>query len=87
MLSEPWAEKVSALPSRFSDLATLLISFDQMRQDRSFSMGQRIPVSVILNYNKEDGTYSIDADKSFDATSESNILADYVSRFFFRPCR
>lgn len=42
-------------------------------------MGQQLPVSVILNYNKQDGTYSIDADKSFDATIDSNVLADYVS--------
>lgn len=42
-------------------------------------MGQQLPVSVILNYDAQEGTYSIDADKSFDATSESNVLSQYVS--------
>ena len=40
-------------------------------------MGQQLPVSVVLNHEGE-GNYSIDADKSFDATSDSNVLADYV---------
>lgn len=39
-------------------------------------MGQKLPVSVVLRY--EDGRYAIDADKSFDPTNGSNVLADYV---------
>ncbi|GAA5861279.1 hypothetical protein JCM3774_002252 [Rhodotorula dairenensis] len=43
--------------------------------NRDFSMGQKLPVSVILRY--ENGRYAIDADKSFDPTNGSNVLADY----------
>ncbi|GAA6059785.1 hypothetical protein JCM10212_003680 [Sporobolomyces blumeae] len=53
-----------------------MLSESWQDQSRNFTMGQQMPVSVILNH-EEDGTYSIDADKSFDATSESNVLADY----------
>lgn len=42
-------------------------------------MGQQLPASVVLRYNN--GRYSIDADKSFDAGIESNILAHYVRAF------
>ncbi|GAA6046407.1 hypothetical protein JCM3770_004903 [Rhodotorula araucariae] len=42
---------------------------------RDFSMGQRLPASVVLRHT--DGRYSIDADKSFDAGIETNILASY----------
>ncbi|TKA57718.1 hypothetical protein B0A53_00867 [Rhodotorula sp. CCFEE 5036] len=45
------------------------------KQNRDFSMGQKLPVSVVLRY--EDGRYAIDADKSFDPTNGSNVLADY----------
>ncbi|KAK4055596.1 hypothetical protein OIV83_000142 [Microbotryomycetes sp. JL201] len=43
--------------------------------DDDFSMGQKLPASVVLNL--QDGVYAIDADKSMDATSDSNILAEY----------
>lgn len=43
--------------------------------NRDFSMGQKLPVSVVLRY--KDGRYAIDADKSFDPTNGSNVLADY----------
>ncbi|GAA5987092.1 hypothetical protein JCM10908_001022 [Rhodotorula pacifica] len=43
--------------------------------NRDFSMGQKLPVSVVLRY--ENGRYAIDADKSFDPTNGSNVLADY----------
>ncbi|GAA5914716.1 hypothetical protein JCM6882_002721 [Rhodosporidiobolus microsporus] len=56
-------------------LNTDMLSADFRDMDRSFSMGQQLPVSVVLNYN--DGRYAIDADKSFDTTINSNILADY----------
>lgn len=49
-------------------------------------MGQQLPVSVVLNYR--DGKYAIDADKSFDASSNANILSEYVRsqlpRLFFQ---
>lgn len=45
-------------------------------QDRGFSMGQKIPASVVMHY--ADGRYAIDADKSMDHGIETNILATYV---------
>ena len=45
-------------------------------QPKTFTMGQKLPVSVILHY--KDGRYSIDADKSIDLTSDSNVLGAYV---------
>ncbi|BGP15123.1 hypothetical protein JCM10213_006544 [Rhodosporidiobolus nylandii] len=50
-----------------------MLSAEWQDMDRGFSMGQQIPVSVILHH--DNGRYSIDADKSFDQAS--NILADY----------
>ncbi|KAI5475994.1 hypothetical protein MNV49_000507 [Pseudohyphozyma bogoriensis] len=41
----------------------------------SFTLGQRLPASVILNW--KDGHYAIDADKSLDAASDLNPLAQY----------
>ncbi|GAA5863188.1 hypothetical protein JCM1840_002506 [Sporobolomyces johnsonii] len=52
-----------------------MMSESYQQKDSGFSMGQRLPVSVVLNYR--DGRYAIDADKSFDMTTDSNILADY----------
>ncbi|GAA6042513.1 hypothetical protein JCM8097_004639 [Rhodosporidiobolus ruineniae] len=43
--------------------------------DRDFSMGQKLPVSVVLHH--DNGRYAIDADKSFDAGIDQNILAHY----------
>ncbi|GAA5964828.1 hypothetical protein JCM3765_005794 [Sporobolomyces pararoseus] len=63
--------------SKGKEVNTSMLSEPWAEKDRSFSMGQQLPVSVVLNYNQQDGSYSIDADKSFDATSESNVLADY----------
>ncbi|GAA5927239.1 Pet127p [Sporobolomyces koalae] len=63
--------------SKGKEVNTSMLSEPWSEKDRAFSMGQQLPVSVILNYNAETGTYSIDADKSFDATSDSNVLADY----------
>ncbi|GAA5892331.1 uncharacterized protein JCM6883_007321 [Sporobolomyces salmoneus] len=63
--------------SKGTGISTSMLSDEWAEKDRSFSMGQQLPVSVILNYNESDGTYAIDADKSFDATSESNVLSNY----------
>ncbi|GAA6014895.1 hypothetical protein JCM10207_002215 [Rhodosporidiobolus poonsookiae] len=52
-----------------------MLSADWQDMKRDFSMGQQLPVSVVLHHN--DGRYAIDADKSFDAAIDSNILADY----------
>ncbi|GAA5954908.1 hypothetical protein JCM21900_004983 [Sporobolomyces salmonicolor] len=52
-----------------------MLSESYQQKDCGFSMGQRLPVSIVLNYR--DGRYAIDADKSFDMTTDSNILADY----------
>ncbi|GAA6010119.1 hypothetical protein JCM11491_005876 [Sporobolomyces phaffii] len=66
--------------SKGKPVNTSMLSEPWSEKDRSFSMGQQLPVSVVLNYEPtSDGgaAYSIDADKSFDATSESNVLAQY----------
>ncbi|GAA5970724.1 hypothetical protein JCM11641_007413 [Rhodosporidiobolus odoratus] len=55
------------------EVNTSMLSAVWQEQNRGFSMGQQIPVSVVLNY--EDGRYAIDADKSFDKSG--NILSDY----------
>lgn len=74
MLSRGWQYMASSrtLPSRPAQ--ALIRSL--LEQNRDFSMGQKLPVSVVLRY--EDGRYAIDADKSFDPTNGSNVLADYV---------
>jgi hypothetical protein len=50
-------------------------------QTTQFSAGQSLPQSVILNENE--GRYSVDADKSMDASIDTNILASLVSCFPF----
>ncbi|KAK4057839.1 hypothetical protein OIO90_001058 [Microbotryomycetes sp. JL221] len=60
--------------SKRVNLESLSATWQDMDDD--FSMGQKLPASVILNLN-EDGIYAIDADKSMDATNGSNILAEY----------
>ncbi|GAA5860582.1 hypothetical protein JCM8547_000346 [Rhodosporidiobolus lusitaniae] len=62
--------------SKNKPLNTSMLSADFRDLSTEFSMGQRLPVSVVLHHR--DGKYAIDADKSFDSTSNSaNILADY----------
>ncbi|KAM0788882.1 hypothetical protein ACM66B_002966 [Microbotryomycetes sp. NB124-2] len=52
-----------------------MLSATWQDMDNDFSMGQKLPTSVTLNLR--DGVYAIDADKSMDATSDSNVLAEY----------
>ncbi|BGP47300.1 hypothetical protein JCM10450v2_003152 [Rhodotorula kratochvilovae] len=54
---------------------TDMLSGDFRQAPKDFSMGQQLPASVVLRLT--DGRYSIDADKSFDAGIETNILAHY----------
>ncbi|GAA5994324.1 Pet127p [Rhodotorula paludigena] len=56
-------------------LNTGMLSEDFRHLDRTFSMGQRLPASVVLRH--DNGRYSVDADKSFDSAIEQNILAHY----------
>lgn len=78
MLSGGWQTMASLarlILRRLSGDQALLIPCSGS-QNRDFSMGQKLPVSVVLRY--ENGRYAIDADKSFDPTNGSNVLADYV---------
>lgn len=59
-----------------------LFRFDDSRlilrlQPKTFSAGQQIPASIVMHHR--DGHYAIDADKSMDASSDTNILASLVS--------
>lgn len=67
--------QISIWLGRGRELNTGVLSAEFAEQSKEFSMGQQLPASVVLHFNE--GRYSIDADKSFDPTNGTNVLAEY----------
>lgn len=72
MLSAEWGTEVGGVATAEGSPKLTELAY----QAKTFSMGQRLPVSIIMHF--KNGRYAIDSDKSIDLTSDSNVLGEYV---------